>query len=314
MSHLVETMAYENSQTPWHGLGVQVSNDLTPEEMLKAAGLDWRVGKYDIFLANGKGLGKKLEKQALVRMSDMKELSIVSDSWNPVQNSEAFEFFNDFVLSGNMEMHTAGSLKEGKMVWALAKVKESFSIFGGDEVDSYLLFSNPHEFGKTVEIRFTPIRVCCFNTLTYALNSVSSNTIKLNHSRKFDGDLAKTALGISSERLEMYKQQALFLGSKRFNKEQLQEYFTKVFPKTTTEKENKPISRNALRAMEVVETQPGHEFAEGTFWTLFNAVTFMTDHELGRNVDTRLSSAWFGQNQVKKQQALNLALDMAKAA
>ena len=44
-----------------------------------------------------------------------------------------------------MSMETAGSLKGGKVVWALAKVKESFDIFGGDEVGAYLLFSNTHE-------------------------------------------------------------------------------------------------------------------------------------------------------------------------
>ena len=40
MSHKVEKMAYAG-QTPWHGLGQKVSNDLTPQEMLVAAELDW---------------------------------------------------------------------------------------------------------------------------------------------------------------------------------------------------------------------------------------------------------------------------------
>ena len=54
-------------------------------------------------------------------------------------------------MSGDMEMHTAGSLKGGQMVWALAKVKESFDIFGDDKVESFLLFSNPHQYGKALE-------------------------------------------------------------------------------------------------------------------------------------------------------------------
>ena len=57
-------------------------------------------------------------------------LDVVGDNWNPVQNSEAFEFFSEYCLAGDMEMHTAGSLKGGQMVWALAKVKESFDILG----------------------------------------------------------------------------------------------------------------------------------------------------------------------------------------
>ena len=36
MAHAVETMAYAG-ETPWHGLGVQVEDNLTPQEMLVAA-------------------------------------------------------------------------------------------------------------------------------------------------------------------------------------------------------------------------------------------------------------------------------------
>ena len=39
MSHEVETMAYAG-ETPWHGLGVPVSNELNPEQMgLKVSSL-----------------------------------------------------------------------------------------------------------------------------------------------------------------------------------------------------------------------------------------------------------------------------------
>jgi hypothetical protein len=35
-------MAYAGD-LPWHGLGTKVSNDLTPQQMMKKAGVDWRV-------------------------------------------------------------------------------------------------------------------------------------------------------------------------------------------------------------------------------------------------------------------------------
>lgn len=44
MAHLVETMAYAG-EVPWHGLGVKVDDNLSPHEMMKAAGLDWTVSK-----------------------------------------------------------------------------------------------------------------------------------------------------------------------------------------------------------------------------------------------------------------------------
>ena len=42
-----------------------------------------------------------------------------------------------------MSMETGGSLRDGKMIWGLAKVKESFDVGKNDQVDSYLLFENP---------------------------------------------------------------------------------------------------------------------------------------------------------------------------
>ena len=46
MAHLVETMAYAG-EVPWHGLGVPVSNDLTPVQMMEKAGVDWRVQEVE---------------------------------------------------------------------------------------------------------------------------------------------------------------------------------------------------------------------------------------------------------------------------
>jgi hypothetical protein len=52
----------------------------------------------------------------------------------------------------------------------------------------------------------------------------------------------------------------------------------------------------------------------GTWWNAINAVTYLTDHELGRNADTRMQSAWFGYNQGRKVKAMNLAIEMAEVA
>ena len=35
------------------------------------------------------------------------------------KNETAFEFFSEYVMAGDMEMHTAGSLRGGQNVWAL---------------------------------------------------------------------------------------------------------------------------------------------------------------------------------------------------
>lgn len=318
MSHNIEfvngvaQMAYRQSQgLPWHGLGTPVSDDMSPLEMMEVAGLNWEVEKVDTFI-NLNGEQVKTGQQALVRSTDGKILTQVGKGWNPVQNKDAFEFFTEFVNNGDMIMDTAGSLKEGQIVWALADVQDGFSLFNGDEVRGYLLFSNPHQYGKAIDIKFVMERVVCNNTLTVALNERGQAGVRLNHRSEFDASIVKEILGISGTKVEKFKEAAQYLGTKKYNKFDLEKFLGDIFGEST--KEDKKLSRTAERALEIVETQPGNEFAPGTWWNAYNAVTYMTDHELGRSADTRMASAWFGANAKRKVDALNVALEYAEAA
>jgi phage/plasmid-like protein (TIGR03299 family) len=317
MAHIVETMAYAG-EVPWHGLGKKVLPDLTPDQMLVEAGLDWEVETHPLtYRYNGDNHASG--EQALIRSSDGKYLSTISDDWNPVQNHTAFEFFNDFVMAGDMEMNTAGSLKDGKMVWALAKVKDTFEVMKGDTVESYLLFSNPHEYGKCIDIRFTPIRVVCNNTLTLAVNTASDRVVRKNHRAPFDADSVKDMLGIAHKKMEIYKETAQFLSSKRFHPADINSYFGQVFPSMSKKYadavlDDSTLSRPAKEAKYFLDEQPGAEYGEGSFWQLFNAATYYIDHKAGNSDDTRLTSAWYGANSQKKIKALNKAVEMAEAA
>jgi phage/plasmid-like protein (TIGR03299 family) len=316
MAHEVETMAYAG-ELPWHGLGVPVSNDLTPVQMMQKADLDWEVVKEEMITSSGVTVPNK---QALVRNTDSKILDVVGSDWNPVQNEQAFEFFADYVAAGDMEMHTAGSLKSGQMVWCLAKIKESFDIFGDDTVESYLLFSNPHQYGKSIDIRFTPIRVVCNNTLTLSLNQQAQRAIKVGHRTEFNPETVKETLGLAHEKFETYKEMAQFLGSRKFTAESIIQYYNEVFPNTSRKSDVKAVtsvddlSRAAKMCYEALDTQPGAQYGAGTWWQAFNSVTYHTDHIQGRNAENRLHSQWFGGNQLRKVKAAEKAVELATAA
>jgi phage/plasmid-like protein (TIGR03299 family) len=282
--------------------------------MLEAAGLDWTVRKEPAY-ANVNGVNVRVGHSALVRTKKDEDsiLDIVSDDWNEVQNIEAAEFFNDFIAEGDMQMHTAGSLKNGQIVWFLAKVNDGFEI-NGDEVESYLQFTNFHKYGFSTDVRFTPVRVVCNNTLSLSLNSKVDRMAKISHRREFNGDNVKLMLGIAHEKMMKYKEMAQFLTEKRYTDENVVEYFKRIFPLTEANKRGKEMSKSAGIAMDILDTQPGAKFAPGSFWNAFNAVTYMTDHLIGRTADTRLTSAWYGPNRNLKTAALELAVEMANAA
>ena len=314
----IETMAYAG-QSPWGDIGTQVSNDLSPQQIMEKADLNWSVDKVKTYADyNGEKIPTGLE--ALVRSSDNKILTQVGKNWEPCQNETAFEFFNEYCLEGGMDMESAGSLKGGKMVWALAKIKESFDVVKGDQVDSYLLFSNPHEYGKSIDVRFTPIRVTCMNTLAMAIKGSAVNGMKVNHRKAFDPVMVKQTMGIAHEKFEQYKEVAKFLSSKRFTSESLIQYYNEVFPRTYKGKDEvivkayDDLTTNGQKAFDVMESQPGANFAQGSWWQALNSVTYLTDHVMGREADSRMTSSWFGANANRKAVAVSKAIEFAEVA
>ena len=68
MAHQVATMAYAG-EVPLHGLGVPVSNDLTPQQMMEKAGVDWNVREVESFIEfDGKRMATG--QKSLVRETD----------------------------------------------------------------------------------------------------------------------------------------------------------------------------------------------------------------------------------------------------
>ena len=121
----------------------------------------------------------------------------------------------------------------------------------------------------------------------------------------------KEILGIGHNKTQTFKEAAEFLASKRYRKETAVAFMSDVFG---TSVKDGSLTRNGERAMALIESQPGAEFAPGSFWNLYNVVTYMADHELGREADTRMTSALFGANAKRKLDALDIAIDLAKAA
>lgn len=313
MGHMIErkedgtySHAYAG-ELPWHGLGKSVPNDLTSEQMMQAAGCDWTVSKQPMYRKYNDEY-HVTNMTALTRDSDNKILDYVPETWNENQNKDAFQFFHDYVMAGDLEMHTAGSLKGGQIVWALAKIKNSINIGGKDMIDNYMLFTNPHKFGSAIDVRMTNVRVVCNNTITMALNQQSSQVAKSSHRVTFDPAEVKKTLGIVDMKNTQFKDAMEFLTTKSYKQDKLEEYFGHLFPKAGDKKE---LSRNASAIMGIIDNQPGADLFPGTWYNALNAVTFFTSHDAARNEDTRVFNQWFGSTQKQNISALNKALEFA---
>lgn len=167
MPALVESM-FSTRVTPWHGLGKIVAEAPTSEDAIHLAGLDWDVVQQKIYLEDGTEIK---DAYANVRSSDNKPLGIVGNRYQIVQNVEAFSF-TDSLLGEGVKYETAGSLKDGKTIWLLAKLPDKYEILG-DKVDPYIVFTNTHDGTGSVKVAMTPVRVVCNNTLNMALHSAT---------------------------------------------------------------------------------------------------------------------------------------------
>lgn len=344
MSHQVETMAWSGDK-PWHGLGVEVNSNLTPEEMLIAAQLDWSVSKRPSYTldtpewSEGSGLIQAPNTFHIVRDSDNRVLSHCGKDYMPIQNKEVFKFFKRFTEAGHMSMETAGSLKDGGEIWGLAKIAEDFDLAGDDQIKGYLLINQPHIVGRSMTIKLTPIRVVCNNTLTFALQHGGTASFRMPHVREFGDDViqaAEEALGLSAERMAEFREAATLLSKKKAKHSDVLEYVGQIYQPIMLDEYRKqrdlrekgevigqqePLIDNFNKfpklVVDALGESPGSQLksARGTWWGALNAVTYVEDHlRESQSEGNALHSAWFGAAANRKSKALDLAVKYAEVA
>lgn len=194
MAHLIDSIAY-TGQTPWHGLGNHLPPQQSLDVWLQAAGMDWTIEQSDVLYQGSSGLHTYPDSKVLYRTDTLAPLSVVSQRYNVVQPHEVLHFYQDLVEAGGFELETAGSLKGGRKLWALAKTGQDLVLKGGDLVKSYLLLATSCDGTLCTTAQFTSVRVVCNNTLQVAVGN-QTGAIKVPHSIQFDASAVKQALGL----------------------------------------------------------------------------------------------------------------------
>lgn len=323
----MDSFAWSKGTTPpWYGQGNAVSNDLSVEEMLKAADLDWEVAKRPIYVKRGDTYEPISNKMELVRTRDDNILSIVGSNWHPVQNREAMDFFDKFVKEGHMKMEAAGSMWGGKYIWALARVDKDFVVGpkkGGDEIGNYVLMCSPHLLGKATFLQFCSMRFFCWNTMTFNLGAElkgKSSEFRVPHSMVFDEqskERAALAMNLAVKQAGEMQEAANKLAKAKAAPEQVEEYFAELLKFDLTdatrlrlkgEKVREPLLLPKFREALVAAPGQNAPSAKGTWWGAVNAVTAVMDHQHGRERGTALRTAWLGTGARMKRKALDLAL------
>lgn len=276
MSALVESMFYAGREVPWHGLGKQLDEAPNSKTAIIEAGLDWCVDSNPIYDANGNVIeGFK----ANTRDNDNSVLGIVTDRYKIVQNAEAFEFTDSLIDSGEVRYETAGSLRDGKTVWLLAKMEDSKIL--GDDFDNYICFANSHDGSGAVKVCMTNTRVVCNNTLNLALSN-ATRIWSTKHLGDIKGKLAeaKRTLGLAKEYTLALDEEADRLANIKVSDEELEVIFDSLFPidyeKDTARKiaNIKELKANIFKCYEAEDIKK----FKGTAWGVMNAISDTVCH------------------------------------
>lgn len=218
------------------------------------------------------------------------------------------EFYRDLTEVSGFELETAGVLKGGRKIWALARTGQSSTLKGNDVNNAYVLLATACDGTLATTAQFTSIRVVCNNTLAVALGA-SNGAVKVRHNTAFDAQSVKRQLGISVSTWNSFMYQMRGLSERKVKTHEAMNYLVRVFSDERKAGSDNASDRTMAKAMALFD---GHgRGAERTAFGLLNSVTEFVDHERrARSTDSRLESAWFGQGATLKERALEQALMM----
>ena len=313
MAHLIETNRITGKneiafvgETPWHGLGQELTKDAHIDVWRKEAGLDWLAKTAPVvFQPHPEHAYEQVNNKVVIFRSDTNApLGVVTDRYKIHQPSEVLDFFNTLVKSAGFSLEVAGAIKGGKRIWALANVNRESVVLHDDAVRGYLLLSTSFD-GTTATVgQFTSIRVVCNNTLSAADTESAPSRVILTHGSDFDASLMRERLGVVVSGFEGMMDKYRKLARSGVSEDYVKTFTNKLFPavynqQTNTFKESRGFKR-VLELFDGAGINASHHGVYGTKWGLLNAVSQYIDHERGHNVDTRMNNAWFGQgNRIK---------------
>lgn len=327
----------------------------TSEEVMIKSGLDWEVDKCELygkmpslvedaskkdgFLYRGDYYNEVNNNFAIYRTDHNIPLGIVKGRYTPVQNSDAFKFFDNAIGKNEAIWQTAGYFGRGERIFVSAKLPKNIMINGKDPVENYLVFTTSHDGSSGVKILLTPIRVVCKNTLNSAIRLAkksATNYISFRHTSSVHDniDTAHEILKIAGKRIEEIAEDYNFLAKKRLTEKQVVDTFANII---LTEQEianitytghniNKIINRdwraiedsgismkkvNTLNSLNNYYYQgPGQKEFLGTGWGVYGAISGYYSNVDNAEGEKRMDSLLYGDKSRKIELAGNILINI----
>lgn len=309
-------------ETPWHGLGTRLPAGQSIDVWRQTAKLDWKVKEGAVLYtrdtpvllektADGeKYVQEQVEfpsRKALYRGDNGVALSIVSSGFQVVQPGDVLEFFRNLCEKHGFTMETAGALRGGKNIWAMARIAESFKVMD-DEVRPYVLLSTAYDATMATWARLCTTRVVCANTIAFA-ETEHGHIVRVPHNAKLNFDDVRLQLGLALTAWERFKVRALKMAEREVTDAETDAFLRELLgiaPKA--EKTPKAFDR-IIQLFKGAQMGGDKKSTRQTLWGIVQAVAEHVDHNpWSRTDDSRQYQAWFGYGSDAKVAAFKRAL------
>lgn len=154
-------------------------------------------------------------------------------------------------LKSGFELETAGALKGGRKLWALAKTGQSAALKGKDVTNGYLLLATACDGTMATIAQFT-IRVVCNNTLSVAVGN-NPGAVKVPHRSVFNPESVKQSLGISVSARDDFMYRLKHLSNRTVKDSEARSCLLRVMPDPGNASISNEIERNMGRVLALHE-------------------------------------------------------------
>jgi len=313
MSHELfgERFFGKQRQPAWHGLGKVMDVPVTAIQAFEDMGA-YDIHAEKVYRANGNIVSAQvIVRDATAEGEGEVIIGVVGPDFMPIGPRVTCEVYDNTV---KQPVETIGCLKNGETIFVSTKLP-SIDV-RGDEVSMYLLLVNPMGGGESIQIRTTPVRVVCMNTLSMA-QAMSSQTYRVRHDINALSNMSGWLDGVMNQaekQVAMMKEALEILADYRIAPSTAREIVLQTYPdprpiRNTAPREvlikreenreylaeRRAVSRETIiKLFEGMGTGMESIDSKGTGYGLFNAVCEYEDCAWSKNQQGALESAVFG--------------------
>jgi phage/plasmid-like protein (TIGR03299 family) len=305
MAHQFSSGVFCYNKPAWHRLGVVVDGTLPAREAFRIAKADFQVAGKPVFDADMQPISGY---QAITRMDTGSTLSVMTQTYKPIQNAALIKIAE--ALHEDINMDAVCVLSDGKKVAFTARIRGAEGdVCPGDPVQQYLIGCTSHDGSIPFQLLFSPIRVVCQNTLSAALGLSSNqryqdNSIRIRHTKNADSLIERLPDLVDIRRRQFIGglDELRSMAATPCSMVQFRQYISTVFsdqlqgtvnnvrgdagtlrPKTL---DDLPVWQSVFRKFEGAAIGSDLRGTYGTAWGAYQAVTEFISHESGRAKDS----------------------------